>query len=729
MKYNVFTYDFTDFEDDWNNVIVYDIETVESLEQLEKIKEEKTFDYLDVKKAKHVAFAIRKDKYLERMNPITNKLLSKLENEGKIEKRTYKDWIIYVLMNTNAQEIVEILWKLASNLRMHLVAHNGKKFDFAIFRQFEGTFDYKIRIYKNNPFLVKAKKKKKIFVRLVDTFDITKASLENSLKQFQIDISKETKKDLKEYLVRDVELLIELVEALQTAKINYTLTRTAKRFYVDIAKELQIQTIKTFLPDGFEPSYIGGRVEVFRAFASNVHYYDFNSMYPFVMTNFRYPSLKPKENGEHHVGILKGFRTAKESFYHFIDAMRILVLEALRTDARKLKSIMDFKETYFYVKFRLKGINEAFKEFEDVILRYFPFSFVRKGRRLYCMDLNAEYFAEGYEVIFLSFFDFEVLELYYTDADYLVFRDAIINLYNERKKAKEEGDVSKDARLKGVLVNLYGLFGLRYERKVEEKFTKEQLQDVLEYCEGFTTNDIERIIDFEPITKITLTKNQKKVIITITGEQVSLQKTEKLFAKKQSIPVFATATTSHGRFWLLSNIYYIVINRKGEVYYCDTDSIFANVELETSKDLGNLKHEATIQKAYFFAPKTYLYIKDGEVVIKAKGTGNAFVREMVVQTLKTDFKVIEKTALSEERKTYKAVGSDGWLYYTNEEVDYFETYKDVIQQALNEILDEEVRNQLLYLLQQAEGSEEDEAEIEAEEGEEVEGEEDEEAED
>ncbi|MGC8729456.1 MAG: DNA polymerase, partial [Elusimicrobiales bacterium] len=727
MKYNVFTYDFNDFEDDWKNVIVYDIETVDTIEQLERIKEEKTFDFLDVKKAKHVAFAIRKDKYLERMNPITNKLLSKMEDEGKIEKRTYKDWIIYVLMNTNAQEIVEILWKLSSNLRMHLVAHNGKKFDFAIFRQFEGTFDYKIRIYKNNPFLVKAKKKKKIFVRLIDTFDITKASLENSLKQFRIDITKETKKDLKEYLIRDVELLIELTEALETANINYTLTRTAKRFYVDVAKTLDIKTIKTFLPDGFEPSYIGGRVEVFKAIAKDVKYYDFNSMYPFVMTNFRYPLLKPKENGEHHVGIYKGFRTAKESFYGFIDAMRLLVLEALRTDARKLKSIMDYKETYFYVKFRIKGINENFKEFEDVILRYFPYSFLRKGRRLYTLDTNAEYFAEGYEIIFLTLFDFEVLELYYVDSDYLVFKDAIKNLYEERKKAKEEGDVSKDARLKGVLVNLYGLFGLRYEKTIEEKFAKEQLQDVLELTEGFTTNDIERIIDFEPISKITLSKNQKKIIITITGEEVSLRKTEKLFTKKQSIPVFATATTSHGRFWLLSNIYYIVLNKQGEVYYCDTDSVFTNVDLPSNKDLGNLKHEATIEKAYFLAPKTYIYIKDGEVVIKAKGTGNAFVREMVVQTLKTDFQVIEKKALTEERKTYKAVGSDGWLYYKDEEVDYFETYKDVILQALNEILDENVRNQLLKLLEEAEEGEEDEAEIEAEEGEEVEGEEDEEA--
>jgi hypothetical protein len=346
---------------------------------------------------------------------------------------------------------------------------------------------------------------------------------------------------------------------------------------------------------------------------------------------------------------------------------------------------------------------------------------MKKGTRLYKLDKNVEYFTEGYEALFLTFFDFEIVDIYYTDADYLIFKDDIIDLYEQRKKAKEEGDVSKDARLKSILVNLYGLFGLRYERKIEESYTTYELESLLEFTEGFRIEDIEKLITIENVAKITLNKPNKKLSILVINDTANVVRYERLFAKQQSIPPFATATTSHGRFWLLSNIYYIVLNLNGEVYYVDTDSIFTNIELETSKDLGRLKLEATIDKAYFLAPKTYITIINGNVNIKAKGTGRSLVREMVIQSLKSEFKIVEKKALSEDRTTYKAVGKDGWLYYLDEEVDYFETYKDVLVKAMDEILDEDIRKQLKQLLEEAK-DEEDEGKVEAEESVEAEAE-------
>ena len=65
----------------------------------------------------------------------------------------------------------------------------------------------------------------------------------------------------------------------------------------------------------------------------------------------------------------------------------------------------------------------------------------------------------------------------------------------------------------------------------------------------------------------------------------------------------------------LYNLFEDVHTKNGVVYYCDTDSVFCNVELETQNGLGGLKLERQIDKGIFIAPK--LYKIDG--ITKAKG--------------------------------------------------------------------------------------------------------------
>ena len=85
---------------------------------------------------------------------------------------------------------------------------------------------------------------------------------------------------------------------------------------------------------------------------------------------------------------------------------------------------------------------------------------------------------------------------------------------------------------------------------------------------------------------------------------------------------------ARARLW---EILHSVVMRGGRVYYTDTDSVVCSgVGFEPSKELGGLKHEATINRAQFVLPKLYLIEteeeqdrkhKEKHIKVKAKGMG------------------------------------------------------------------------------------------------------------
>ena len=85
----------------------------------------------------------------------------------------------------------------------------------------------------------------------------------------------------------------------------------------------------------------------------------------------------------------------------------------------------------------------------------------------------------------------------------------------------------------------------------------------------------------------------------------------------------ASYITSTARLKLFKAIYSI-INRGGQIYYCDTDSIYTNIQLDNEYisdiELGKWKLEYKVDKARFFGSKSYIIVKDnGEQLIKFKG--------------------------------------------------------------------------------------------------------------
>jgi hypothetical protein len=89
------------------------------------------------------------------------------------------------------------------------------------------------------------------------------------------------------------------------------------------------------------------------------------------------------------------------------------------------------------------------------------------------------------------------------------------------------------------------------------------------------------------------------------------------------MPQVAARVTALARVRLLRGML-TALDKGGDVYYCDTDSIVTNVDLPTSSELGALKDEFPEQSGklhgLFVGPKLYLLdADDGFEKVKAKG--------------------------------------------------------------------------------------------------------------
>jgi len=62
-----------------------------------------------------------------------------------------------------------------------------------------------------------------------------------------------------------------------------------------------------------------------------------------------------------------------------------------------------------------------------------------------------------------------------------------------------------------------------------------------------------------------------------------------------------------------------VVSKGGYVYYCDTDSVTCDVQLEESSELGGLEIEKSGEEFIFLFPKVYAYKSNGKTHKKAKG--------------------------------------------------------------------------------------------------------------
>jgi DNA polymerase elongation subunit (family B) len=174
------------------------------------------------------------------------------------------------------------------------------------------------------------------------------------------------------------------------------------------------------------------------------------------------------------------------------------------------------------------------------------------------------------------------------------FRGFVQFFYSLRQNYKKEGNKTYDLFTKIIMNSLYGKFG-QLNEKSEVGFIDEERGDDWVF-EPYGDSDV---------------GVWKK--IDMDGKVVKED-------AKHSILCWASYVTSWARIYLYEKMIEAV-RKGGKVYYCDTDSIITDVELEDSKELGQVKKEYE-GKIFIIAPKTYILETNDGKIMKFKGIRN-----------------------------------------------------------------------------------------------------------
>jgi hypothetical protein len=169
-----------------------------------------------------------------------------------------------------------------------------------------------------------------------------------------------------------------------------------------------------------------------------------------------------------------------------------------------------------------------------------------------------------------------------------IFHDYIMDLYDKKKNAP---DTTTRTISKLLMNSCYGKFGQKREKS---KLVK---------C-----NTEEEALGLEPYHA------DRGLFTKQTVSKASF-----------IIPSIASWVTSCARVELFK-----LLQRIGSehIFYCDTDSCMADVDIKTGKELGEVKLEEEGDEAIFLLPKLYAIRKGDDVIIKAKGFDHDFIKKL-----------------------------------------------------------------------------------------------------
>ena len=166
-----------------------------------------------------------------------------------------------------------------------------------------------------------------------------------------------------------------------------------------------------------------------------------------------------------------------------------------------------------------------------------------------------------------------------------VFKDFVKDSYKQRLKLKEAGN-PLEYTFKIIMNSLYGKFGQRYDVKQNITFINNF---------DFSDENISKYVEVEIL----------KDYFVVTKEECDKPPD---FIQ----PIWSIYVTAYGRLELYKYFEQVGFDN---VFYCDTDSIFTSVPLETGDKLGELKLEYKIKEGIIIKPKFY----EINGMVKAKG--------------------------------------------------------------------------------------------------------------
>lgn len=335
---------------------------------------------------------------------------------------------------------------------------------------------------------------------------------------------------------------------------------------------------KKSIYNNLKNSYYGGITEVYKPYGKNLFYYDVNSLYP-------YSALNP----------MPGLNCVYEDVIN--------------------KNISDIKENifgFYYCKIKTS----------DNYIGLLPYR-SDHGLIMPLGSFEGWYFSEELKFAFEHGYKIDIISGYTFDRSYNVFDSYIKHMFDI--KAKTNDPVEK-AMVKSLLNNLLGRFGLdinKYETKLVST-------DVLKHI--LSTRDVKSQTKIDEKTLVSYNIDISKDICESHGLDFNNEFKESIATKMDrslkedmfnnvSIAI-SSAVTSYSRIYM-NKIKLYILNKGGNIYYTDTDSIVTDIKLDDSyvgKDLGQFKLEHEIKEGYFISNKTYAIktLKD-KIIKKSKG--------------------------------------------------------------------------------------------------------------
>lgn len=537
---------------------------------------------------------------------IQNKCITEY-SESKIDEKTIlegESWLIRSMIND--------ISKHNKHTKITTFMHNMGNFDgIMIFRNIINIDEYRESmtnpIIRNNSFYEIGVKS----IRFRDSYKLLPVSLNKLAKEFlgqqkdDLDISdgfsiddinnKNYIKKIIKYCNKDTQLLWQIMDKFQNDTFNIwpnidtnkyiTITKIAlsiwKRNYIEDNTVGNSSKFYNYIKNTIRNSYKGGITEVYKPYGTNLLYYDINSAYPYAMMELlptglpetvNFDDLDENTNPIEWLNKFFGFLTVK--------------INVEKTYIPFLGLNIDNKNKYIYGTFVTTLFSEELK-------------YAMKVNNIKIIKIiSAIKFNKGYPM--------------------KKFAHEIYNLRVTTKKSSEK------QIFKMILNSLYGRLGMRDDFEKIMFVNTETLQKLRTFeIEDFLNMTIIFQSTNQHIVKITENKNHKKPnrdeMLLIKDFIKSLTKHNKIMNfNKDSAIQLASAITAYARI-NIDKHKRSILDKGGEIFYSDTDSIITNTEMETSNKLGDLKLENTIEEGYFMAPKAYAMKINNKWHIKIKG--------------------------------------------------------------------------------------------------------------
>lgn len=485
----------------------------------------------------------------------------------------------------NEEMIIHCINEMLSYKGIVFYSHNFGKTDlFFILKTLSNFNKNNIMTYDLNPIVrndhiiyleikIEKEKGKKNSIKLIDTNNYFNLNFNELTKAFNLNSNKNY--SLRDKLSSLLKIMKEFNNTIYSKyKLNLTNSITISKLSLDIflKKYYQNKTIPSItqlsMYNFISQAYFGGITEVYKPYGENLIYLDVNSLYPYAALN-PMPGLNST-----FIEDLSGKGLELDHLFGFFYA-------EVETNNSYLGLLpLKNENGNFYPNGKFTGI------WSSVELSYAK--------------------SKGYSI--------KVLHGYQWDKVNHIFDSYI----NELFKEKQEKNYGSKTIIKSLLNNLIGRLGLKLEKPLSKIVTHSEKLEILKTREVFSDKEIN-----EDFSLITFNPKISREIINQHGlDYQSVLKNEKIFNinkptsnnKDTNFKDISIATaamvTSYARVFM-HKAKYNILQKGGEIYYSDTDSlIIGNIEikdipLSIGKNLGSFKIEHYINKGYFLSNKLY----------------------------------------------------------------------------------------------------------------------------